>query len=175
MPTLAYHSYIVAIHNKLSTPCIRPSLNLIDCNLLFNVNFSRITAISWREKFYESIFSSTRHQIMFQNKYSLPSHIQQQGRIQDFKLGGPLKKNRAERREARKCLGYFVWKITILHKKIIFSSNFRGGCASLESAPEQYQCFSAHLWNLNIFCASQTRTWISNVYVVVFFVFSDFS
>ena len=30
------------------------------------------------------------------------------------------------RREARKCLGYFVWKITILRQKIIFFSNFRG-------------------------------------------------
>ena len=72
-----------------------------------------------------------------------------QGRIQDFKLGGGahLKKlRRAEggaknvgvfrvknhdftpkksdffqmQREARKCLGYFVWKITILRQKIIF-------------------------------------------------------
>ena len=44
-----------------------------------------------------------------------------QGRIQDFKLGrGALKKNCAERREALKFLGYFVWKITILRKKIIF-------------------------------------------------------
>jgi hypothetical protein len=31
------------------------------------------------------------------------------------------------RREARKFLGYFVWKITILRQKIIFFSNFRGG------------------------------------------------
>ena len=33
-----------------------------------------------------------------------------QGRIQDFKLGGEgrTKKNCAERREARKLLGYFV-------------------------------------------------------------------
>jgi hypothetical protein len=30
-------------------------------------------------------------------------------------------------REARKCLRYFVWKITILRQKIIFFSNFRGG------------------------------------------------
>jgi len=44
-----------------------------------------------------------------------------QGRIQDLKLGGAyLKKNHAERREARKFLGYFVWKIRILGKKIIF-------------------------------------------------------
>ena len=42
-----------------------------------------------------------------------------QGRIQDFKIGAHLKKC-AERREARKFLGYFVWKITILRQKIIF-------------------------------------------------------
>jgi hypothetical protein len=29
------------------------------------------------------------------------------------------------RREARKFLGYFVWKITILHQKIIFFPNIR--------------------------------------------------
>ena len=52
-----------------------------------------------------------------------------QGRIQDFKLGGRTSKNCAERREARKFLGYFVWKITILRKKIVFFSNFRGACA----------------------------------------------
>ena len=34
--------------------------------------------------------------------------------------GGTLKKNCAERREARNFLGYFVWKITILRQKIIF-------------------------------------------------------
>ena len=44
-----------------------------------------------------------------------------------FKLGGVHSKNCTERREARKCLGYFVWKITILRKKIIFFPNFRGG------------------------------------------------
>ena len=75
-----------------------------------------------------------------------PNHMQ--GRIQDFKLGGAqLKKiapsgGRREnfrgisckksrfyakksyfcqlRREARKFLGYFMWKITILHQQIIF-------------------------------------------------------
>ena len=45
------------------------------------------------------------------------------------------------RREARTFLGYFVGKITILRKKIIFFSNFRGraraGCAPPpESAPD---------------------------------------
>jgi hypothetical protein len=34
-----------------------------------------------------------------------------QGRIQDFKLGGALKKNCAEWREARKFLGYFVFSL----------------------------------------------------------------
>ena len=73
MPTLAYYSYIVVIHNKLSTPCIRSSLNLIDWLLLLNVNFSRISAII-REKIYESIFSSTRPQIVFQHKYSTTTY-----------------------------------------------------------------------------------------------------
>ena len=34
--------------------------------------------------------------------------------------GGALKKDCVERREARKILGYFVWKIPILRQKIIF-------------------------------------------------------
>jgi hypothetical protein len=86
-----------------------------------------------------------------------------QGRIQDLKLGGAhLKKmRRAEggaknfgvfrvknhdftlknqiffqwRREARKFLGYFVWKITILRQKIIFFpilGGARAGCAPLD-------------------------------------------
>ena len=50
-----------------------------------------------------------------------------QGRIQDFKLGGALKINRAERREARTFLGYFVCKITILRKIIIFFPILGGG------------------------------------------------
>ena len=51
-----------------------------------------------------------------------------QGRIQDSKLGGGgLKKNCAEWRETQFFWGYFMWKITILRKKIIFFSNFRRG------------------------------------------------
>ena len=52
-----------------------------------------------------------------------------QGRIQGFKLGGggALKKKCAERREARKFLGYFVGKITILRQKIIFFPIAEGG------------------------------------------------
>ena len=38
-------------------------------------------------------------------------------------------------REARKFLGYFVWKITILRQKILFFSNFRGPPPPLGSAP----------------------------------------
>ena len=53
---------------------------------------------------------------------------QLQGRIQDFKLGGGgAHLNCAERREARKILGYFVWKITILRQKIIFLPIAEGG------------------------------------------------
>ena len=91
--------------------------------------------------------------------HSPPESTYLQRRIQDFKLGGVALKEIAPsrgrreiclgisceksrfyakksylfqlRREARKFWGYFVWKITILRQKIIFS-NFRGaraGCA----------------------------------------------
>ena len=77
-----------------------------------------------------------------------------QGRVQDFKLGGRTLINCAERREARtfwgisceksrffakqsiffqlrrearKYLGYFVWKIMILRQKIIFFPILGGG------------------------------------------------
>ena len=46
--------------------------------------------------------------------------------------GGALKKNCAEWREARKFLGYFVGKITILHQKTLFFpilGGARAGCA----------------------------------------------
>jgi hypothetical protein len=46
--------------------------------------------------------------------------------------GCALEKKCAERGEARKCLGYFVWKITILRQKIIFFpilGGARAGCA----------------------------------------------
>ena len=52
---------------------------------------------------------------------------QMQGWIQDFKLGCTLKINRAEWREARKLLGHFLWKITILRKKILFFPILGGG------------------------------------------------
>jgi hypothetical protein len=41
----------------------------------------------------------------------------------------------AERREARKLFGYFVWKITILRNKIIFFSNFRGHATGAPPPP----------------------------------------
>ena len=57
-------------------------------------------------------------------------HVQR--RIQDFKLGGGWTlKNCTERREARKFLGYFVWKITILCQKIIFFPIAEGGAKFL--------------------------------------------
>jgi hypothetical protein len=40
-----------------------------------------------------------------------------------FQVRGVHLKNCAERREARKILGHFVWKITILRQKIIFFSS----------------------------------------------------
>ena len=76
--------------------------------------------------------------IVYDSRWTISYFYTIQGRIQDFKLGGgALKKNRAKRREARKYLGYFVRKITILRKKNHIFSNFRGaGCAPLpESAP----------------------------------------
>ena len=42
-----------------------------------------------------------------------------QGRIQDFKLGGAHFKKLPRAEGDAKFLGYFVWKITILRKKII--------------------------------------------------------
>jgi hypothetical protein len=45
-------------------------------------------------------------------------------------------------------------------------------CFSTSIVPphiQQYQRFGANLWDLNILCASQSRTWISNVNVVGFF------
>jgi hypothetical protein len=41
--------------------------------------------------------------------------------------GGAIKKNCAERKEARKSLGYFVWRITILRQKILFFAIAEGG------------------------------------------------
>ena len=101
----------------------------------------------------------------------------QQGRIQDFKLGGAhLKKiapsgGRREhfwgisceksrfygkksyffqlRREARKFLGYFVWKITILRQKIIFFlilGGARAGCAPPPLNPPLYNNTQRSLW-----------------------------
>jgi hypothetical protein len=68
----------------------------------------------------------------------LHAHIQQ-GRIQDFKLGGRTIKNCAERREARKFWGYFVWKITILRQKIIFFP-ILGGYAHWVCPPWIHPC-----------------------------------
>jgi len=53
--------------------------------------------------------------------YFLKIFICETGADPGFQVRGcGLKKNGAERREVRKCLGYFVWKFTILRKKIIF-------------------------------------------------------
>ena len=58
--------------------------------------------------------------------FRYPSDVYAPGTDPGFQVrGGTLKKNCVERRVARKFLGYFVWKITILRQKIIFFSNFR--------------------------------------------------
>ena len=63
--------------------------------------------------------------------------------------GSALKKNPAERREARKFLGYFVWKITILRKKSYFFpilGGARAGCAPPPgSAPESSMCYCVYI------------------------------
>ena len=54
-------------------------------------------------------------------------HVYYAGADPGFQVrGGALKKNCAELREALKFLGYFVWKITILHKKNLIFSNCEG-------------------------------------------------
>jgi hypothetical protein len=102
--------------------------------------------------------------------YSRVWHWLLQGRIHDFKLGGGahLKKSRrAEggaknfgvfrvknhdfttkqsyffqlRRKARKVLGYFVWKITILRQKIIFFPILGGGARRVRPPPWIRPCF----------------------------------
>ena len=86
--------------------------------------------------YYDSLriqFHRKRMKLLYRKR---KGHVQ--GRIQDFKLGGAHLKfvwgisceksrfyaNKSYfsqlRREARKLLGYFVWKITILRQKIIF-------------------------------------------------------
>ena len=114
--------------------------------------------------------------------------MQFQGRIQDFKLGGGARKKIAPsggrrenfggisceksrfyakksyffqlRGEARKILGYFVWKITIIHQKIIFFpilGGARAGCASPWIRPCN-QCLSPlKLWVRTPFIARCTR------------------
>ena len=81
-----------------------------------------------------------------------------QGRIQDFKLGGThFNKNCADRREARKLLGYFVWKITILCQKILFLpiiGGARAGCAPPGSAPGLSE---SHIENVVSMIRSITR------------------
>ena len=51
----------------------------------------------------------------------------QQGRIQDFKLGGAHLKNLRRTEGGGKIFGVFVWKITILRQKIIFFPIAKGG------------------------------------------------
>ena len=47
------------------------------------------------------------------------------------------KKNCAERKEARKILGYFVWKITILRQEIIFFPILGGRARRVRPPPPE--------------------------------------
>ena len=54
------------------------------------------------------------------------------------------------RRDARKFVGYFVWKITILRQKIIFFpilGGARAGCAPPGSAPDNGSCHKQQMIN----------------------------
>ena len=62
-----------------------------------------------------------------------------QGRIQDFKLGGAhLKKLRRAEGGARNFWGYFMRKITILRQKNLIFSNFRGGARRVRPPPPRH-------------------------------------
>ena len=69
-----------------------------------------------------------------------------QGQIQDFKLGRTHLKNCAGRREARKMLGYFVWKITILRQKIIFFPILGGGAPGAPPGSAPALCDQVCQW-----------------------------
>ena len=78
-----------------------------------------------------------------------------QGRIQNFKLGGVhLKKIVPSRGRREHFGGYFVWKITILCKKIIFFSNFRGGARRVHPPlnPPLSCVLKIHVYILSVMC-----------------------
>jgi hypothetical protein len=81
-----------------------------------------------------------------------------QGRIQDFKLaGGPHLKIAPSGGRRKFCLGYFVWKITILRQKIIFFpilGGARAGCAPW--IRPWYKCTS--IWNHRGLITKNIRT-----------------
>ena len=113
----------------------------------------QLNCVFWWRNGYGITVSCDNHNLVL---FCLVLSCTVQGRIQDFKLGGGALKTlrRAEggakvfgvfrvknhdftpkshiffqlRRQARKFLGYFVWKITILRKQIIFFP-ILGGCA----------------------------------------------
>ena len=99
---------------------------------MIHLDFSRpiltynlqLNCVFWWRNGYGITVSCDNHNLVW---FCLVLSCTVQGRIQDFKLGGAHLKNCAERRVARKFLGYFVWKITILRQKVIFFPNFRGG------------------------------------------------
>ena len=93
-PNLSFMWNFWKIHSILPDFDILVSLNIIDFSLV-NLKFT------WMEGLLR---------VFVRCKWN-------QGRIQDFKLGGTHLKKWRERREAPKLLWYFVWKITILRQK----------------------------------------------------------
>jgi hypothetical protein len=72
-------------------------------------------------------------------QFKITCHVS--GADPGFQARGPHLKNCAEWREARKLLGYFLWKITILRQKII----------SFSIAKEARKCFGYFVWKITIF------------------------
>ena len=95
-----------------------------------SVVFSGYSGFHWSPRYITEIF----YYIIKKNSAkTIPTNMSvnnknDQGGSRISSLGGGAHlKNCTERREARKCLGYFVWKITILRQKILFFPIAEGG------------------------------------------------
>jgi hypothetical protein len=107
-----------------------PSLSLVDV-LLYDRCFTGSYRIDSKNQHCTFEDEWTRGQRPSKGMYipwwSLVHTLKQPGADPGFQVRGAYLKNCAERREARKFWGYFVWKITILRQKNHIFSNFRGG------------------------------------------------
>ena len=69
------------------------------------------------------------------------------------------------------CLGYFVWKITILCKKIIFFSNFRG--AHPPGSTPACVCLSCYIYFLHKHTGSHNPKYLRYLSVIMFYSMHD--